>query len=281
MKKILVLCLMILSFILISCNKDAKDETKPIILVSGGTQSMIVGGVFEAPIVKVTDNQDEDIEVVISGDHVDVNKPGTYTIKYDAKDKAGNEAVQKTFSVTVYLYQENMDILNGGFETGDLSGWTIEPMNGSSDAFSDLFVIDSNNRKEGKYFFDGSKTDDDKTGSIRSSNFILGGSGWINFRLGGGNDIDNLYLAIYRASDDTMIAKFSNKNPQKYGGNETLVGYKFNLLTINGLNLGEELYIKIVDTKLENWAIIKIDDIKTFNIVEPSQTLYETVLNQI
>ena len=68
---------------------------------------------------------------------------------------------------------------------------------------------------------------------------------------------------------------------KKYGGNEFLVGYKFNLLTINGITLGEELYIRVVDTKLENWAIIKIDDIVTFNIKEPSSTIYETVLNQL
>ena len=34
----------------------------------------------------------------------------------------------------------------------------------------------------------------------------------------------------------------------------------FNLLTINGITLGEELYIRVVDTKLENWQF-KEDDI--------------------
>ena len=68
---------------------------------------------------------------------------------------------------------------------------------------------------------------------------------------------------------------------KKYGGNEFLVGYMFNLLTVQGVERGDELYIKVVDMKLENWAIIKIDDIVTFNIKEPSSIKYETVLNQI
>ena len=90
--------------------------------------------------------------------------------------------------------------------------------------------------------------------------------------------LDLGYEKISIPDEDTLLANFKN---QKYGGNEFLVGYKFNLLTIAGLSRGETLYIKIVDTKLENWAIIKIDDIKTFNITEPSNTTYDTVLNQL
>ena len=281
MKKFFLLLTVLGLGLLVGCTQKEVDNIKPIILVNGGTTAMIVGGEFTPPSVVVSDNIDEDIEVVVSGDTLNTDQAGTYTFKYNATDKAGNTANEKTFTVVVYEYAANMDIQNGGFETGDLTGWTIEQISGSSDAFKNEYVISTNNRKEGTYFFDGSKTDDDKVGAIRSSNFVLGGSGWINFRLGGGNDIQSLYLGVYRASDDVMIAKFANSNPQKYGGNEFLVGYKFNLLTITGLNRGETLYIKIVDTKLENWAIIKIDDIKTFNIAEPSNTTYDTVLNQI
>lgn len=281
MKKIF-LWITVLSFgLLVGCTQKETDNIKPIILVSGGTTAMITSGEFTPPSVVVSDNQDSDITVVVSGDTVNVNQAGTYTLKYNATDKAGNTAVEKTFTVTIYDYAPNMDIQNGGFETGDLAGWTIEQIGGSSDAFKNEFVISTNNRKEGTYFFDGSKTDDDKVGSIRSSNFVLGGSGWIHFRLGGGNDKDNLYLAVYRASDDSMVARFANSNPQKYGGNEFLVGYKFNLLSISGLTRGETLYIKVVDTKLENWAIIKIDDIKTFTIEEPTSNTYDIASNQI
>lgn len=281
MKKLIGIIFLMSMFVLVGCSSQTSDTTKPVIFVSGGTEAMIQGGTFTEPIVSVVDNVDQDLEVTISGDVLNVNEAGTYTFYYDATDNSGNEANQKSFTVIVYAYTTDMDIINGGFESGDLSGWTILEMTGSSDAFKSEFVISENNRKEGTYFFDGSETDDDKVGAIKSSNFILGGSGWIQFRLGGGNDIENLYLGVFKASDDSMVAKFANTNPQKYGGNEFLVGYKFNLLTIPGLERGETLYIKIVDTKLENWAIIKIDDIKTFNLTEPSGTVYETVLNQI
>lgn len=281
MKKFFLLLTVLGLGLLVGCTQAENDNIKPIILVNGGTTSMITGGEFTPPSIVVSDNKDEDIEVVVSGDTLMVNQAGTYTFKYNATDKAGNTANEKTFTVVVYEYTATMDIQNGGFETGDLSGWTIEQINGSSDAFKNEFVISTDNRKAGTYFFDGSKTDDDKVGAIRSSNFVLGGSGWINFRLGGGNDKDNLYLAVYRASDDSMVARFANSNPQKYGGNEFLVGYKFNLLSIPGLTRGETLYIKVVDTKLENWAIIKIDDIKTFTIEEPTSNTYDISINQI
>ena len=215
MNKISLLCISLCLIVLTACTTTEKDTTKPIILVSGGTTQMIVGDTFTPPSIHVSDNLDTDMRVVITGDTVDVNVPGVYTLVYNAQDTSGNSAIEKTFTVTVYDYNEQMNIVNGGFETGNLNGWTLEEVNGSSDAFSDALVINTANRKEGTYFFDGSKTDDDKVGAIRSTNFILGGSGWMNFRLGGGNDIETLYLAVYRASDNEMVAKFSNSNPQK------------------------------------------------------------------
>ena len=280
MKKILMLIMVGTVILLAGCTKKEVDNQKPIIIISGGSNAILVGQSFIAPSVHVSDNIDETIDLIVSGDQVDTSQPGTYTILYDAIDASGNQADQKSFTVTVYLYEANMDIVNGGFETGDLTGFTVLPIGDQSDAFSDAFVIDTVNRKEGTYFFDGSKTDDDKVGQLKSSNFVLGGSGWIHFRLGGGNDIDTLYLGVYRTSDDSLVAKFSNRNPQKYGGNEFLVGYKYNLLDVDGLALGESLYIKVVDSKLENWAIIKIDDIKTFNIIEPSSNTYDLAINQ-
>ena len=278
MKKF-ILCLSFCSLVLMGCT-STKDEKKPVILITGGTEAIIVGDTYELPSVFVTDDIDQDIKVNISGDTINPLVAGVYTIYYDAEDKAGNQADQKSYTLTVYDYQTDMDILNGSFETGDLIGWQIESINGQSDAFHADYVIDENNRKDGTYFFDGSETDDDKIGALRSSTFRLGGNGWISFRLGGGNDIETLFLGIYRASDDTLVTKFANSNPQKYGGNEFLVGYKCDLLQIEGMVLGESYYIKIVDQKLENWAIIKIDDIKTFHVIEPSSLTYETVQGQ-
>ena len=42
---------------------------------------------------------------------VDIHTAGTYTIIYNAQDSAGNAAIEKTFTVNVYDYNEQMNIL--------------------------------------------------------------------------------------------------------------------------------------------------------------------------
>ncbi|MBR8645745.1 hypothetical protein KEH51_22325 [[Brevibacterium] frigoritolerans] len=62
---------------------------------------------------------------------------------------------------------------------------------------------------------------DDATGELHSSYFKLGGSGEINFLLGGGNDINTRYVSLVRASDDQELirqanTKFKEEKYQKY-----------------------------------------------------------------
>ncbi|WP_139905568.1 cell wall-binding repeat-containing protein [Clostridium thermarum] len=156
------------------------------------------------------------------------------------------------------------NITNAGFETGDLTGWTVE-----GNAFADEMVTDAEDWGWGGPFNQaigyGQATrhhlwafiapengglGDAATGSIKSDNFILGGDGKISFLVGGGNNIDNLYVALVRASDDTILMKATGKNTEQYS----------RVTWDASAYMGEELYIKVVDNFTGGFGHINVDD---------------------
>ena len=78
------------------------DRTPPVISLNGAaTITLIVGDTTYTEQATVTDNLDASITLDISGETVDTQAAGTYTLTYDATDAAGNEAMQVTRMVMV------------------------------------------------------------------------------------------------------------------------------------------------------------------------------------
>ena len=129
-------------------------------------------------------------------------------------------------------------VLNGGFETGDLSGWTVE----YGDAFTDdsvssreYFSFDYDdqhnqisNNKTGNWYLSGQGFDlsysHGRTGALRSNNFYLTKDGQLSMKLAGGaltkgkgedaeykNVQELCYVGVYLAKNDKMIAYQTNK----------------------------------------------------------------------
>lgn len=77
------------------------DTEKPVItLIGDATMNLKVGDTFTDPGTTVTDNVDKDLVAVVTGS-VDMTKAGTYTLKYNVSDKAGNAADEVTRTVVV------------------------------------------------------------------------------------------------------------------------------------------------------------------------------------
>ena len=87
-------------------------------------------------------------------------------------------------------------IENGGFETGDLTGWTASENIGfvvadNEEYFTFLDPVPTTNHI-GDYYLDGFNQANDFTsesniGTLTSSTFVVGGSRWVSFQLGGGD----------------------------------------------------------------------------------------------
>ena len=76
------------------------DNTMPAIALNGGDTTLTLGDTYTEQ-ASVTDNLDASITLDISGETVDTQAAGTYTLTYDATDAAGNEAMQVTRMVMV------------------------------------------------------------------------------------------------------------------------------------------------------------------------------------
>ncbi len=79
------------------------DTTAPVITLTGSaTASVAWGSSYTDAGATATDDVDSSV-TVNSGGSVNANKPGTYTLTYDATDAAGNVATQVTRAVAVSI----------------------------------------------------------------------------------------------------------------------------------------------------------------------------------
>jgi len=195
-------------------------------------------------------------------------------------------------------------IPNGGFETGDLTGWKVfrlwKDENGmaafdSSLVHNGTYFSSNPYGRDGNYqlgITSGSITWDqssERMGYLRSSNFVLGGSGWISFKLGGGNADSFAYMSVRKVSDDTEVARFANKNynnttiaTTQYGSSITnaeafLFQYYYDMTNV--VSLGENLYILLCDTSAYDWSILSADSFVTYIASAPSPNSDQTATN--
>ena len=176
-------------------------------------------------------------------------------------------------------------VLNGDFETGDLTGWTLETTSGETDmgyvSGQDVFWknADKPYNKDGRFLFTGIEDVngwmEGAHGTLTSSNFIIGGCGFITFKLGGGYNSE-CYIEIVDASTGEAIAKYHNDNADS---NE---GYMFCFKADLTEFMGKEVYIKVVDNASEAWGCLAVDSFITYyeSIEElPYATLIDNKIN--
>ena len=140
------------------------------------------------------------------------------------------------------------DIVNGGFETGDLSGWLI--LDGT--ALTIANVVPTSQRYwddravygEGEYYLDGSNngaTLESLTGAIRSTKFTLGGDGYISFMFGAGNG--GSYVALCDGNTDEELIVVYNE----YFSDPALALTLLRMYMDASDYIGRVVYMKIVD----------------------------------
>ncbi len=149
-----------------------------------------------------------------------------------------------------------INIHHFGFETGTLYGWTPY-----GDAFSAGDVTNQSCywvecvsfERNGDYhlwgFNDGG---DAQTGELHSDTFVLSGDGLIDVLISGGEDMDNLYLALVHANTDIEIDRITGNNSETFMEKQ-LDGSGY---------IGQVLYLKAVDNATGGFGHLNLDHIR-------------------
>lgn len=188
---------------------------------------------------------------------------------------------QLEYTVTLHIkdtYQYRL--YNGGFDL-DLDGWTLDGMmdNKKNDAalggiseatgYWENETVPPVFNNDGKFFSAYAYTPgatERATGTLRSSNFIIGGSGWITYKLGGAKNIEQVYLEVVSA-DGAKRVKLLNFDWSNNAGSLvrgcTLVSYRANLIEY-GFTLGEEVYLLLTDNGANDYGLFFLDSVVTY-----------------
>lgn len=162
--------------------------------------------------------------------------------------------------------ESSADIQNGGFETGDLTGWVILDGTALTRAAvvptSQLYWSDRSVYGEGEFYLDGSNNgtiQESLTGAIRSSKFTLGGDGYISFMMGAGNG--GSYVALCDGSTDEELIKVENT----YFNDPALALTLLRMYMDASDYIGRVVYLKVVDANDGSnggFAFVNVDDFR-------------------
>lgn len=169
-------------------------------------------------------------------------------------------------------------ILNAGFEDGNLNGWTYQKGTDDGQINGESAVISATTwwgerlpyNQSGNFHFDGweANVTESNTYWLRSSEFVLGGSGVISFKMGG----NAACVKVFKA-DGTQIAEYNNTQFRDVAFPNLDEGCRLATMTTFVADLsnhiGEKLYIELHDKSVTGWAVAFFDEIVTYYADKP------------
>ncbi len=184
---------------------------------------------------------------------------------YENEPEGFNAATHVDYELPKTIY----DLFNGGFEMGDVQGWWN---NGEPGAVTgaDVFFDGISYGKDGNYLYSGVEDaviDEEgnviKSGNGREGNrgvltssvFEIGGSGYISFMLGGGENA-LCYVQVIDAVTGEILARYHQQEME----GAVLKLYVADL----SLYIGRTARIQVVDQAVNAWGCVSFDNVVTY-----------------
>ena len=236
----------------------------------GGATTVVEGASYTFQFGKYTETvTTEVLTVTISFVVNEESKSISYTYKLAIKD------------TTSYR------LVNGGFENG-LDGWTLVGNIGGVSSDTNYWVEEWENGGrgyefglEGEYMFSAYKKGalESAVGTLTSSKFVIGGSGFVSFKLGAAKDGNYVYIDIVDAKTKEIIARYYNglwaETTDGLKSGCTLVAYKADLSQF----IGREVFIRVSDNADSGYGLFFLDSFVTYYTSEPEGFNEATAVN--
>lgn len=191
-----------------------------------------------------------------------------------------------TFDYTVNVRDTTgYRVKNGGFETGDLTGWTlVNSQIGAVSNASRYWLNDSESPdgfsfgKDGEWFFNAYATDvEGATGVLTSSSFVIGNSGWLTFKLGAARHVTQVWIDVYDAGTGEILARYGNTAWQERTDGVksgcSLIAYKADLSAY----IGRTVKIRVVDNATADYGLFFADSFDAWHDAEPGDAYLTAV----
>lgn len=181
----------------------------------------------------------------------------SFVTYYENEPEGFNAATPVEYALPGTIY----DIFNGGFEMGNVQGWwnngEIGVVTNATGYWGDNIPYD----KVGEFLFTGVESFGADTmregnkGSLTSSVFEIGGTGWISFKLGGGGH-ELCYVQVIDAVTGEVLARYHQQAQQ----DAKLIQYVADLSAY----IGRTARIQVVDQAENGWGCVSFDNVVTY-----------------
>ena len=168
-----------------------------------------------------------------------------------------NMATSVSYNVSGTIY----DVFNGGFEMGNVQGWWNNGEIGLVTNANGFWGDNIPYGKDGEYLFTGVESFGADTmregnrGALTSSVFEIGGTGYISFKLGGGENA-LCYVQVIDAVTGEILARYH----QQALNNAVLIQYVADLSAY----IGRTARIQVVDQAASGWGCVSFDSVVTY-----------------
>ena len=205
-----------------------------------------------------------------------------FTVNVSYEFNGETETLEYTYVAVLYDSTENR-LANGGFENG-LDGWTVVGNIGSVDTATHYWINDPERAEGFAFGMDGAKmfsayapgAEERAVGTLTSSTFKVGGSGFVTFKIGAMRDANYVYVDVVDAETKEILARYYNglwsERTDDVKSGCTLIAYKADLSAF----MGREVFFRISDNADAGYGLFFADSFVTYYTYEPDGFHYAT-----